>query len=271
MKYLLLINIFLAFWSKFNRITEMNSLKEKAAVYYQNKDFVKSIAFYENLLNVYKETDEHVVLDLANSYFQLKRYNSAIDSYKLLINSKDPALKSTAYLQLGVIYSSNNKKEIGLSYFKEALKASPENEEARYNFELLKKEHEHQQKDISPDKKKENSNGKNKTSSSTSEEARKTNNGGKNQNPSSSETNNEESSGDEENNNTGGEEEDELQYNTDGNKETDALASQRLEEMNMNERQARTILKTMKNAEIQYIQQRKKIIVSKLSPGRPDW
>ncbi len=269
MKYLLLINIFLAFWSKFNRIAEMNALKEKAAVYYQNKDFVKSITLYENLLQVYKETDEHVRLDLANSYFQLKRYNSAVDSYKLLLHSKDPALKSTAYLQLGVIYSSNNKKEIGLNYFKEALKAMPGNDEARYNFELLKKEHEHQQKDISPDKKKENSNGKNKTSSSTSEEARKTNKGGKNQN-SSSETNSEES-GDESNNNTGGEEEEELQYNTDGDKETDALTSQRLEELNMNERQARTILKTMRSAEVQYIQQRKKIISSKPSPGRPDW
>jgi Ca-activated chloride channel family protein len=270
MKYLLLINIFLAFWSKFNRIAEMNALKEQAAVYYQNKDFVKSIALYENLLNGYKETDEHVRLDLANSYFQLKRYNSAVDSYKLLLNSKDPAVKSTAYLQLGVIYSSNHKKEIGLNYFKEALKAMPENDEARYNFELLKKEHEHQQKDNSTDKKKENSNGKNKTSSSTSEEARKTNNGGKDQNTSPSETNSEES-GDESNNNTGGEEEEELQYNTEGDKETDALTSQRLEEMNMNERQARTILKTMKSAEIQYIQQRKKIISSKTSPGRPDW
>ncbi len=111
MRYLFLINIFLIFWGKFNRIAEMNALKEEAAAYYKNKNFAKSIVLYEKLLTEYKETDETVKLNLANSYFQIKRYNSAVDNYKLLTTSKKPLLKSYAYLQLGVIYSSNNKTD----------------------------------------------------------------------------------------------------------------------------------------------------------------
>jgi tetratricopeptide (TPR) repeat protein len=267
MKYIIVINIFLISWTKFNRINEMNTLKQEAFYYYMKKDYDKSIAVYEKLLNEYKETDERVKLNLANSFFHKKKYNSAIDNYKQLIISKDPFIKSVAYLQLGVIYSTNNKKELGLGYFKEALKAMPENEAARYNFELLKKEHDRQQKDISPDKKKENSNGENKTTASNSEESRKTNSGGNNKKSDSSESSDE--NGEDEN--TGGEEEEEILEDDTGNKEAEALQSQRLEEMHMNERQARMILKTMKSAEIQYIQQKKKIIASKPLPGKPDW
>ncbi|HWZ22682.1 MAG TPA: tetratricopeptide repeat protein [Cytophagaceae bacterium] len=273
MKYLVLINIFFLFWGKFNRISEMNVLKEKAAVYYQKKDFLQSITIYEKLLTEYKEVDESVKLNLANSYFQLKRYNSAIDNYKLLATSKDLYIRSTAYLQLGVIYSSNNKKELGLSYFKEALKAMPENEEARYNFELLKKEQDRTKKENSSDKKKENKNGKNKTNASDSEESKKVKGGGGNNKKSSSPENNEDEESDKENEdqNTGGEESNDLQSNDSGDRETDFLTAQRLAEMNMNERQARMILKAMKNTEGQYIQQRKKIVTSTPTPGKPDW
>jgi hypothetical protein len=275
MKYLVLINIFLLFWGKFNQISEMNTLKEKAAVCYQKKDFITSITIYEKLLTEFKETDESVKLNLANCYFQLKRYNSAIDNYKLLSTSKNLYIRSTAYLQLGVIYSSNNKKELGLNYFKEALKAMPENEAARYNFELLKKEQDRTKKENPTDKKKENKNGKNKTTASDSEESRKSEgNGGNNKKSSSSENNeegDEESDKENEDQNTGGEESDELQSNDSGDKETDLLTAQRLAEMNMNERQARMILKAMKNTEGQYIQQRKKIVTSTPTPGKPDW
>jgi Ca-activated chloride channel family protein len=265
---MVLINIFFLFWSKFNRIAETNWLKETAAVHYKNGEFQKSIELYEKLLNEYKETDETIKLNLANSYFHLKRFNSAIDTYKLLYSSKNLFLKSTACLQLGVIYSSNNKKELGLNYFKEALKALPGNEEARYNFELLKKEQEKTQKDIS-DKKKENKNGENKTTSSNTEGSGKTKTKGNNKNNSSSKNNEEGEEGDTEN--TGGEEEDELQYDNKGNKETELLTSQRLEEMNMNERQAIIILKALKSSEEQYLQQRKKIISQPSSPEKPDW
>jgi tetratricopeptide (TPR) repeat protein len=268
MRYLLLINIFFLLWSKFNRISEMNALKEEAGIYYQKKEYQRCISLYEKLLTEYKETDETVKLNLANCYFHLRRYNNAIDNYKLLTGSKVPLLKSNAYLQLGVIYSSNNKKELGLSYFKEALKAMPENDAARYNFELLKKEHD-SHKENSTDRKRENSEGDNQTNASESEESRKTDKGGNSNSNPESDNGEFDEEGDTEN--TGGEEEDELEFNNNGSKETDALTSQRLEEVNMNERQARMILKTMKSNEVQYIQQRRKIISSKAASGRPDW
>ena len=269
MKYFILLNIFFLFWSKFNRISEMNTLKETAANHFERKEYAKSILLYKKLLTNYNEEDERVKLNLAHCYFYLKKYNSAIDTYKFLVNSKDAELKSLSYLQLGVIYSNNNKKELGLSYFKEALKAMPENEAARYNFELLRKDQEEQLKENSPEKKKENDKGKNKTSYSTSEELKKSESGAENKNTS----NNSEAAGEEgDTENTGGEdEEDQMQQQDNGNKKSDALLSKRLEEMNMNERQARMILKTMKNSEVQYFQQRKKILSTKPMPGRPDW
>ncbi len=271
MKYIFFINIFFLFWGKFNRIAEMNELKEQAAIDYEKKHYSKCILTYKKLLSEFTENDETVNLNIAHCYYHLKKYNNAIDNYKLLLNSKNPVLKSTAYLQLGVIYSSNNKKDLGLSYFKEALKSMPSNEEARYNFELLRKDHDRQQKENSPDKKKENQDGKNKTTYGNSEESKKSTNGADKKDASIAENNDEESSEEGDNENTGGEEEEEFQFQNNGNKETDALTSKRLEEMSINERQARMILKTMKNTEIQYLQQQKKILSTKPVLGRPDW
>ncbi len=268
MKYLLVLNIFFVFWSKFNRIAEINALKEEAGTCYQNMDFEKSIFLYEKLLQEYKETDESVRLNLGHSYFHLKRYNSAVESYRQLTQSRDLVLKSDAYLQLGVIYSSNNKKEIGLNYFKEALKASPQNEAARYNYELLKKEQE-AQKELSTDKKRENSKGENQTSATESEESRKTDGGGGNPGEEELPPVEEEDSGDSSEETTGGEDESELNHA--GDQETDALISQRLREVNINERQARMILKTMKSSEVQYVQQKHRIVHPQTGQKKPDW
>ncbi|HSZ24106.1 MAG TPA: hypothetical protein VK766_00200 [Cytophagaceae bacterium] len=269
MKYLIVINIFFIFWAKFNRIAEINQLKEEAATYYQQKKFIQCLSVYEILLNHYKVTEEKVRLDMAHCYFHLKKYNSAIENYKLVLNSKDPVLKSKANLQLGVIYANNNRKELGINYFREALKTMPDNDNARYNFELLKKKQNHSQKDISPDKKRENSEGENKTTTSTSQELQKTNHGTGQKGDSTFPESEEEQNDEEGDVNTDGKEE--MQYDQKGDKKTDALSSKRLEEIHISERQAKIMLRSMKNAEVQYLQQQQKASSIKSIPGKADW
>jgi tetratricopeptide (TPR) repeat protein len=267
MRYLLLLNILLAFWSKFNRIAESNALKEEAGFYFEKKDYIKSVGLYEKLLQEYKEEDENVRLNLANSYFHLQLFNSAIEHYKILTKSGNPEIKSMAYLQLGVVYSTNKKKDAGLNYFKEAMKALPSNDKARYNYELLKKENEQQPKEEATEKRKETQDGKNQTTSSRSEEWKKSESGhtdaplpAPGMEP-----------GDEQ---SSPQEEDDIrdtEYNKDGDQQTDALASERLQQMQISERQAKMILKTMKNSEVQYIQQRRKVNPNTLPKDKPDW
>jgi len=54
--------------------------------------------------------------------------------------------KSLANQQLGVMANRKGKFEEALNYFKNALKADPTNEEARFNYEIVKKKLEEKKK-----------------------------------------------------------------------------------------------------------------------------
>ena len=268
MKLLLIINILLSLWTKFNSIYEANLLKQKAALAYNNANYKQAIENYNLLLNAKKDKDEKILLNLAHCYYNTGNYYNASVEYKGLISSPDKKMRSIAYLQLGVIYSKNNKKESAIHAFKEALKADPSNESARYNYELLKKENDKEQKQISPDQKKENKNGKNQQGVNNSMEDRKNQTGEKGDHNNGQ---SEEGSGDEDSESGKEEDQKDLQTDENGNRDIDAMTSNRLGEMNINEQKAMTILNAMKNAEVQYIQQRRKSVSGKPLVGHPDW
>jgi hypothetical protein len=52
---------------------------------------------------------------------------------------KEPLLASTTYSQLGIIFCNSKDTTRALSLFKEALILKPDNEVARFNYELLKR------------------------------------------------------------------------------------------------------------------------------------
>ena len=76
-------------------------------------------------------------------------YSSAVENYGRVSESEKFRLASIAYNQLGITtYAARNVEEEGkedealleaVNYFKSALKKDPENEFARYNYELLRK------------------------------------------------------------------------------------------------------------------------------------
>ena len=71
--------------------------------------------------------------------FQMKDTVNAFDAYRRVADVSNPQLKSKAMLQMGNLSEMQKEYESALSFFKEALKADPTNDKARYNYELLKK------------------------------------------------------------------------------------------------------------------------------------
>jgi len=59
--------------------------------------------------------------------------------YQKAASASNKNVKSQALSQLGVMAHTKNNLDESLTRFKEALKADPTNEDARYNFELIKK------------------------------------------------------------------------------------------------------------------------------------
>lgn len=90
-------------------------------------------------------TPPEVTLNLANSLFEENNIAASRKKYAQLVSLKEPLLASTTYSQLGIIFCNEKDTVRALSLFKEALILKPDNEIARFNYELLKRQY-HPQK-----------------------------------------------------------------------------------------------------------------------------
>lgn len=120
-------------------IRKINSLKSEAKAAYVKGDYKVAIDKYKYLVDSLGVKEEEVMLNLANAYFNSKDTTNAPTAYLPLTQSTNTKIKSIAQQQLGVMANRNGKFEEALNYFKQALKTAPDNEDARYNYEVLKK------------------------------------------------------------------------------------------------------------------------------------
>lgn len=143
--------LFLSFLDKLNMIDRGNELKHlaKEANLYGNYEL--EIKHLNELIQLKKDNDDIVYLNLAHAYFNNNQSSQAQKLYLNLVNSNDATIKSIAYQQLGILYAfkfrylveikqnekAQNQLEKALSFFKKSLIANPKNNAARYNFELL--------------------------------------------------------------------------------------------------------------------------------------
>ncbi len=120
-------------------ITKVNQYAQDGAAAYQQKEYAKAITAYEYLLNNLELQDDQVRLNLAHTCFEAGLLDQAQQYYRLLADNPSEHMRAIAHLQLGHISATKKKYKQALSLFKNALIAEPGNEEARYNYELLKK------------------------------------------------------------------------------------------------------------------------------------
>lgn len=248
----------------------MNSLKEKTEQLYLEGKYSEAIKNYQRLIVDYKINDEKAVLNLAHSLYKNKIYTEASSYYKKLENSDNNKIRSIANLQLGIIAAKKSHKK-ALTYFENALKADPYNEIARFNYELLKKFIKNHKSGSS--KKKTNS-GKTKATDNAIDNADEDglfiplpspqDQGQKNEGKKSNSSNSENSGLSQSEGKApknfpapqGNVQSKSL--NEAGTKNSQALLSNRLKEINLSLERAKLIMETFEKQEVQYIQQLKK-------------
>lgn len=143
MKWFLAASILLIIQSGFggfNRIAHINELKEDAREAYLQEDFQRAASLYQTLIDSFNVQDEAVRLNYANSLFQNGQIKKADPAYRnLAANAENKVIRSSAYQQLGIEATRNQNLADAATYFKQALKSNPQNDAARYNYELAKK------------------------------------------------------------------------------------------------------------------------------------
>lgn len=145
MKYLMIMLALLA--TDPLKVRRINTTKADAKDAFQSGDYQTAVAKYNLLIDSLGVVEDELVINRAHAYYLLKDTAHALSDYQSLLQSTKNEIVSRAGNQLGLMSNQKNKPEEALSYFKQALKADPTNDDARYNYEMLKKKLDKQKKD----------------------------------------------------------------------------------------------------------------------------
>lgn len=275
-------------------ISRYNRLKNKAEVAFENGQFDVAAQNYSMLYDSLNAEDPAIALNLAHSYFALGDSSNARLKYQAAVTTNNKRIKSIAYQQLGVMADNPKTLNEALQYLKSALKADPSNEEARYNYELVKKKLEKQQQNQQDqqndqnkdqDQKNEDQENEDENKNENSEEKNEENSENENkegeneekqddqQNQDQEQKDGEQKDGEEEQQKEQEQKDQQGEQNPEDQKgdNKEMSTQEKLEQMNISEEKAQMILEAMKNNEIQYIQQQRRKPTKARESGKPDW
>lgn len=140
MKWMIWLAV-MAIWplTEFDHIGRNNRARKQAESAYQRADFGQAAQRFAYLTKNSTQTDAAIWLNLGHAYFSLTKYKEASKAYETYIPAAAGPSVGVAYTQLGVIACAARDSARALDLFRKALLTDPDNEPARYNFELLKK------------------------------------------------------------------------------------------------------------------------------------
>lgn len=293
MKYILIIAILALIPGDIDKIAKVNKLKQEAKEAYLNGDYETALSKYQYLTDSLGVKDDNISLNLANAYYNTKDTAQAINGYSSLLNSSSKLIRSTANQQLGVISTRNKKFKEALDHFKEALRADPANEDARYNYEMMKKILEEQEKQQQQNQQNQDQQDQKDQQQNQDQQQQQQNQEGQDQDEqnqqqdeqqqeqegeSEQEQEQQEGKEQEQEQQEGEQKEQEQQEQQEGEESDEKKQeeqansiSEKLEEMKISEEKAKMILEALKNKEIQYYQQTKKKPTKRKDPNKPDW
>ena len=122
-----------------NQISRSNQARREAERAYRAGEFNHALTLYAQLSRTTTTIDPAVRLNLGHTYFQLGQYARAKPQYETLLRSARPDLRTVAATQLGIMACFDRDSATALTLFRQALLENPDNEPARYNFELVKR------------------------------------------------------------------------------------------------------------------------------------
>lgn len=250
-----ILNVILAIITN-DKIDEINKLTIIAEKSFLDKNYGESIKNYQILIDSLDYSNEKIFLNLAHAHLLSSDTLSAIENYNLASLTDNSKVKSIAFQQLGNINEKNNKLNEALNFYKESIISDNNNDDSKFNYELVKKRLE-QEKKQQQDKKEENK-----------EDSQK------NQKKNQSENKKQDKEGKEEKSNENKEQEKKKENDNsknDQNESKEESIEEKLKKINMTKKKAEMILNALNNNEFQYIQQLKRKPTKKTDKSKPDW
>jgi len=241
-------------------IATINQLKREAKTAFQNKYWNVAINKYRLLIEQYQVKEPAVLLNLAHAYFEAKEMSIALVTYEQAAKSSNKAIQTVAYQQAALIKAESGQLEDALKYLRNSLRASPNNQSARYNYEVIyallkkKQQQQGQNEQDNTDQSKQNKNQQQQQQNADKQQQQQKGQQSK------------------ENAQTGEQDEQSSEQGKMEDKSSNSkLRSRRLEQIKMTEEQAKAILDAIRNNEVQYIQQMQRQPGRRTDRSKPDW
>jgi len=104
---------------------------------YKNKKFEEAKKYYEQILTA-RENDAAASLGLGASQYQLGDIPNAAKSFEDALQSKNINIQDRAYYNLGNALYSQQRMEESIAFYRKALVLNPNDDDAKFNYELAK-------------------------------------------------------------------------------------------------------------------------------------
>ena len=259
------------------KISKINAIKKEAKKAFESGDYETASAKYRYLIDSLQVQEDEVLMNLASSRFNLNDTLGASDTYRRLTASGNPIYRGRAYQQLGVMETRQGRLEQALEFFKQALKTDPTNEEARYNYEMVKKkleEEKKKQENKQNDQKKDDKQDKQNQDKKDQEQKKNQNqNQNKDQNKKDQEKKENEKKESDKKEQEQKEKKEQQQQKEEQEKkeEKPKFDPDKMKQMKVSEEKAKMILEAMKSNEVQYLQQNRRKATKPKDKSKPDW
>jgi len=104
---------------------------------YKNKNFEEAKSYYEQVI---ANTEENSVanLGLGSSQYQLGDIPNAAKSFEEALKSDNSEVQEKAFYNLGNSLYSQQRQQESVAFYRKALELNPNDEDAKFNYELAK-------------------------------------------------------------------------------------------------------------------------------------
>ncbi|MCH7398143.1 hypothetical protein MM236_09095 [Belliella sp. DSM 107340] len=264
-------------------ISKKNAAIKAAEKSYSEAKYEKSIEDHLKLSTEFGINNAASTFNLALSYQYAEKNEEAQRTFMSLLSSENQMIASFASNHNGMILANDKKYKEALEAFKYSLIKDPNNESARYNYELLARwleENEDQQDQDDEGEDEENEDDQEKDEQEQEEQDQEKKDENKKNGEGEEEADNEEDvdseqkddkEGEKSQNDKDSQEPSELDSDLSEREKAQEQLKERLKEMNLTPEQAAQILDAMNAAELRYIQQNRKKPTKKAERGLPEW
>ena len=272
MRYLIVYILLVFFTDDINEIATINRVKDEAAKAFNDGDYGEAIKNYSFLYDSLGENNDKILLNLSNAYFKAQDTSNAQFHYAKLTESGDKSVKSIAHQQLGILATNTGKYDVALEEFKNSLRADPGNNDARYNYELLKRLMEENQQQQQQNQDQQNKDQQNQDQQDQNQDQEQQQQDQENEEEQEQDQQQNQQNPQQEQEQQEEQKQQEQQESEEENQEEEVQPQpQETEEMEISEEMAKMILEALRNNEIQYIQQNKKKASKPKDNSKPDW